>query len=327
MGRKPPNIQKGLKTVLTKLIRNISIIAIGLALVLVFLAYAGIRINDFEAILQWKGAVASVALIIANIVLYELWLNNGREDGRVEEHYKTTIETYDHKSKDLDNSVMQQFIDWETKRREKVEENQKNKLLTAIQAIIDNPKTTEKERKKLIKKRDKLEKREIHVDMPYYTAEEFDKLRYSTRDINPKEYKPGDTKKLLTKKRSSKYTMVIIFSLISFNLLGIGFTGDWLGAVIMTIIALVSLLMSIVSGFSLGYRAITITDYGVYRTANEFIDKAKAWATQKKVSLYRKEPEFIFPVDALDQEDYYCPTIEEAFAEDVPKQKTEIIIE
>lgn len=327
MGKKikPLNPQVAIKSVLTKLIKNISIIAIVLALVIVYLAYSGIRLNDLEGILQWKGTVASVALIVANIVLYELWLTNGEEDGRLENHYSTTIKLYESSSKDLDNAVMQQFIDWETRRREAVEQNRRKKEIEKLDNVIANPRIPLNQQKKAIKQRDKLKDTPIRVEMPYTTAEEFDKLRLSVRDSKPKEYKPGDTRKGINRGRRSKYTMTIVFALVSFNMLSIGFSGDWVGALIMTLLALVSIIISIVTGFSAGYKAITITDYGVYRTANEFIDKAITWSTQKKLSLYRKEPEFVFPIDALETEEYYVPTIEEAFID--PVKPMEITIE
>lgn len=325
--------QETVKTALTKLIKNISIIAIGLVLVLVFLSYAGVELKELDAILQWKGSVPSIILLISNIILYELWLKNGQDNGRGESFYKEEIARYEENSKNLHAETMQEFIDWETARREAVEKNKIDRRLSRIESNLANPHISQKVKAKLKKEKDKLLAYIPKVDIPYETSEEFDKLRFSIKDVNPKEYKPGDTNHWLKGNRVKKYTTTATFSLVGFNILSISFTGEWIGAAIMTLIAISIIAMSIVTGFSAGYRSITITDYGVYRTANEFIDKAKAWSAERGVSLYFEEPKFKFSVHALEpiEEDYYRPSIEEAFPE--PKgyfqlnKEREIIIE
>lgn len=330
---KPTDAQNVVKTVLTKLIKNISIIAIGFVLLLVFLSYAGIELASLETILKWKGTIPSIILMISNIILYELWLKNGQESARGEEHYVNETSLYETQSKNLNNSTMQKFIEWEYERRKATEQHKINREIDNLKEILKRPNLSAKEKKKVNKRIVKLENHIVKVNMPYQNAEEFDKLRYSMLDMNPKEYKPGDTSKALAKNRVRKYMFTITGSLVSFNILTIAFTGNWVGAIIMTLIAVAILAISIVSGFSSGYRSIAITDYGVYHTANEFINKANAWCAERQESLYYVEPEFKFSVRALDEidEDYYVPTIEEAFPE--PKgafelnQKREIIIE
>lgn len=330
---KPMIGQDVVKSILTKLIKNISIIAIFFILLLVFLAYAGIELASWETILQWKGTIPSVVLMVSNIILYELWLKNGQESAKTEDHYVKETSLYEDQSKNINNSTMQKFIEWEYERRKATEQHKINREIDNLREILKRPNLSEREKKKINKKIIKLENAVPKVSMPYQNAEEFDKLRYSMRDIAPKEYKPGDTSKALAKGRTSKYAFTITTSLLSFNVLAIAFTGNWVGAIIMTLIAVAILAIAIVSGFSSGYRSIAVTDYGVYRTANEFIDKANAWCGERQESLYYVEPEFKFSVRALDEieEDYYVPTLEEAFPEPPGafelNQKREIVIE
>lgn len=334
MGKKPfdQRAQDGIKNVVAKMIQNISIIAIFIAIGVVTLAYSGAEFNDISAAITGGFAVSSGLLMISNIVIYELWMRNGQENGRKEQDYIDTVAEFESKSKNIHSGTMQEFIVWEEARRYDVE---KRKLEAAIKKLTDKlaqKDLSDKARTNIIIKRQRLQDHIIEIDMPYKVAEEFDELRYSIKDVKSKEYKPNDTRRFLKKNRIKKYILTATFTIFSINLIVMGTTtkSGW-GVVLAVALATVALIISIVTGFSNGYSSIMVSNLGVYKTANDFINKAIGWCERKNISLYYKEETYEFSVYALDKtfnasnvdlpEDYYRPTLEESFG------RQEVIIE
>lgn len=286
------------KTVIQKLILNISIYAIFISLAVVVLAYAGLDFNISTSLVM-KVAVPSVLLCISNLIIYELWLRNGAANARNEQEYKDLLMNYSNESKDINEDIMQEFLDAEYNRRYKVEEDKINTLINKCEKqseylnkqLADKPKTIVIKARlvyntKLIKKLYKhLDN--ISVDMPYSKSEEFDQLRYTANDAKYKEYKPNDTAKFLTKHRIKKYAMLITGCLVGINILSISLNGsNWLIAIFMGVLAAISLISSLVMGFSNGYNSISISSVGVYKTGLSFIEKAKAYCNKNNKQLY-----------------------------------------
>ena len=295
---------KVLKNAVQKIIANISIIAIFIALGIIAMSYAGLT---FDITIQIVASVAvpSIILAISSIIIYELWVRSGIENARSEQEYVDLQITYQEKSKNLDNAVMQEFIDAEKERRYKVEEKRLSdeieKLESVIKALENSlPEKTNKKdswttkitklRLKLSRKRLKdLEQKKdsIHINMPYTYSEQFDELRYNTADYKFREYKPSDTATFMRKKRRRKYIWTITLTIVGINLINPHIGGqNWFIALFMTCIAAISLLISLFGGFSNGYNSIAIYNTGVYKTAIDFIGKAKAYCDKYGKQLY-----------------------------------------
>lgn len=304
--KKPMNANKVLKSTIQKVVANISIIAIFIALGIIAMSYAGLT---FEVTFQIVAnvAVPSVILAISSIVIYELWVHTGIENARSEEEYINLQENYERVSKDIDNRVMQEYIDAEKKRRYEVEENRLSDEIDKIQHIIDtlNDSLSEKTDKKdtwsskITKLRLKSCKRKlkelsqkkdnIKVNMPYTYSEQFDELRYDVADYKFKEYKPSDTAAFMRKKRRSKYIWTITLTLVGINIVSPHIGGqNWFIALFMTCIAAISLLFSLIGGFSNGYTSIATYNTGVYKTAIDFISKATIYCERNEKCLYCK---------------------------------------
>ena len=280
------------KNVLSSLIRNISFIAIFIVLIIVTVAALGATFDLAGALAVGLG-VASVLLLIGSIILYELWLRNGQEEGKQEEEFIKARDHFLEQSKNIHNQTLQDFIEWEKARRYNVEKYKLDKAIENIDEHIAkcSDETQGKRKRKLLAKRQILIDHVIEVDMPYILAEEFDELKYSVNDTKVKEYKPNDAKVTLIGKRLKKYAASTVFSLFSVNLIflaSITFTWQVLFVVLM---AIVSIIIAIVTGFSTGYNLIMKNSLGIYNTANDFIDKAKTWCDIKQISLYYKEKE------------------------------------
>ncbi len=333
--------QDVIKNAVTRMIQNISIIAIFIAIGVVTLAYSGAEfIFNIEGGLTGRIVVSSVLLMISNIVLYELWMRNGQQKGREEKSYIDTLSEFEGKSKNIHSGTMQNFIEWEAARRFDVEKRKLNKEIEKLTEKLKQKDLSEKAKADIIIRRQKLQDHIIEIDMPYKVAEEFDELRYSVNDSKMKEYKPDDTRKFLKKHRIQKYILTATFTTFSINLIVMGtMTGDWWSILLAVSMAIITIVISIVIGFSNGYSAIMVSSLGVYKTANDFIDKALGWCQRKNISLYYTEEACDFSVYALDNldpdieepEDYYKPTLKEAFPEPVGalelNNKREIIIE
>lgn len=280
-------VQGVVKSAIQKVILNISIIAIFIALGVVALAYAGLDF-DLATGIVWKVAVPSVILSISNIILYELWLRNGAESARSEKEYQDLQSTYNKKSKNLNEDIMQEFLDAEEERRYKVEEKRLEQLIERTEKLISTAnkkfrlKYLNKKLQKLIKLKDN-----IVIKLPYTRSEQFDELRYTIKDNKFKEYKPNDTQIYLRKQRSKKYMFTLTFTLFGINIISItASASNWLVALFMTILAAVMLLMSLVMGFSAGYTSINVYSAGIYKTALSFIDKAQAYCLKYNKTLY-----------------------------------------
>jgi len=313
---------KKVKNIVTQLIKNISVIAIFLILILVILTSLGAEFS-LKGFLQSGFGVSSVLLAIGNILLYELWLRNGQNNGREETQYKDCLDEFQKKSKNISAERMQMFIEFEKQRRYEVEEKKLVKEIEHINKLLGKKTLSEKARKRLEKKKQILEDHVIIVDMPYKVSEELDGLRYAMRDSRKKEYKPSDFKKYLRAQRSLKYLMTSFFTTFSINLIVMGsINGHWWEALLSFLIAIVCIIISVVTGFSNGYHSIAVTSFGVYQTANDFIDKAISWCTKEGFSLYYAddEEEVIYkktiesiPFTIDEPEDYYRPTLMEVF--------------
>jgi hypothetical protein len=85
--------------------------------------------------------------------------------------------------------------------------------------------------------------------------------------------------------------MIITFTLIGMTAVYPVFSAEYgiLEAIFMTILGAGSLVFSLVSGFSNGDHSIRVVSTGVYKTANEFIEKANGYCTKEKKFLYYKQ--------------------------------------
>lgn len=291
-----------IRNAVTTLIKHISIIFIFVALGVIALLYLGPEITLATQIV-FRLAVPSVVLAVSITILYELWIKNGRQTAFEETDYQERLLTYSAKSEGLSYEIMQEFLDKEHDRRYKVEYDRLTRIIDREQVLLSkleetsDPKLRHKFKIWKVKKRMMLSinaRNTIKVFMPYEKSEEFDYLRYNIQDIVYKEYSPSDTTKHLAKARAKKYMFAYTFAILGFNLLSIGGAmGNIWVAIIMTVLAAVSLMYAVVSGFSVGYYNIKTINTGVYNTAISFIDQAVAYCKKCGKDLYYKgETEF-----------------------------------
>lgn len=308
------NTQEIVKNTLQKIIKNISIIAIFLSLLLILMTYLAPELK-FDINLITKMAVSSVILCLSNMLIYELWVKNGSDNAREETDYQTLLKTYDKKSDGMNYDTMQLCIDHEEKRRYDVEYDRLTRIIDRDTNLLEKLEVIEYEKVEVegqvpteIKKKasEKLRiwylKRKISrltkardtivIKLPYAKSEEFDYLRYNLEDSIYKEYAPNDTKRYLGSHRMKKYIFIVTFTMIGINILSFGasFGQNILMAIFMTMLAAVSIILSLVTGFSNGYHSIKIVSTGVYKTANEFIDRSIAYCKTIGKDLYYKEP-------------------------------------
>ena len=330
--KKDPYSKMGdtVKNVLTQLIKNISIVAIFILLFLVVFASLGAEFS-LEGFFKSSLGVQSVLLGVGTIILYELWCRNGETNGKSEQDYIDTVKSFQELSKNINPEKMQLFIEAEKQRRYKVEEKQIIKDIENIDKQLEKKTLSKMARRYLLRKRQKLEDHVIVVDMPYKVSEEIEGLRVAIKDPYKKEYKPNAMRYYLGKRRVKKYFSTVFFAVFSVNVIIMGgIKGTWLDVILALAIAVCSIMMAVVGGFVSGYRSITIFSFGVYQTANEFINKAISWCTKEGYSLYYEDGEkeesdqnlLNFIPELIDEpEDLYRPTISEVFG--IP----EVIIE
>lgn len=312
------------KNVLTKIIKHISIIAIFMAIAVMTVLYFGPEVSlDFRFFTRLT--VASIVLCISIIIIYELWSKTGQDKAKTEKEYTELLTEFDRLSTNIDYATMQEYLDYEEKRRYNVEYDKYTKLiirdsdlLKKIQDDIQTRKETaskldpnKKSDKKLLRKllhvsledrwkiklltkriKDNNKRRtSIYIKLPYVKSEEFDYLRYNVNSEGFKEYTPDDTKKYMRVHRTKKYIQSVTLALFGVNMLSFGSTvsGNYWYAAIMTLLTIVSLVAAVVSGFSVGYKSIAIVSTGVYKTANEYINKAVVYCERNQKDLYYKE--------------------------------------
>lgn len=291
-----PKKQAGetVKKAVQKIIANTSIIAIIAAVFVIALSYAGLTFElSFKLVINIF--IPSVILAISAIIVYELWIRNGIENARNEEDYKILLAEYDRRSTNLDLATMQKYIDYEKKRRYDVEYSRLSNSIEKLESSIEKLKelklnafdkvklkTKKHNLKKLIKAREN-----IYIDMPYYSSEQFDQLRYHTSVTTVKEYKPNDTSKFMRKHRFEKYAKILTTTLVGLNSFTATIGGkNWGIAVFMTLLAILALFGAVVSGFTTGYNSVAISSTGVYKTAINYIVKAKAYCLANNLELY-----------------------------------------
>ena len=283
--------QRLVKSTINKVISNISIFAVFLALGVVCLCYAGLTF-DISAEIVITVAVPSVVLAVSSIVIYELWVKNGIQNAKEEQAYIDLIETYEKQSKDINSEVMQEFIEAEKQRRYEVEEKKLNTEIDRVNKLMTHLDPSYKLNKLRVKwlqhKLCRLHKEldNIIIDMPYLYSEQLDQLRYNAGNTQCKEYKPNDTAVYIRNKRIRKYTFLITTTLVGFNAITPTIGGQhWLIAIFMTVLSGIALLASLISGFSHGYQSISVSSTGVYRTALSFIEKADAYCEKYNKQL------------------------------------------
>lgn len=295
------------KNTIVTMIKYISTISIFVSLGLILLLYLGPEIN-LAAGLVFRLAVPSVVLSISVTIVYELWVTNGRNNAYQEIEYQDLLKQYAAKSENLHYPTLQEFLDHERERRYQVEYDRLSRILTREEELLskieqhielrksNGHKTKFRDRydrwqsKTIIRKVAKM-RDTIKVTMPYEKSEEFDYLRYNLQDIVYKEYSPNDTKKHLAKARTKKYIKTFTFTILGLNILSIGGTmGNIWVAIIMTSLAAVTLIYSVVQGFSTGYNNIKIVSTGVYKTGNSFLDQAVAYCKREGKELYYRGP-------------------------------------
>lgn len=296
MSKQTVNGNKLVKNTLNKLIKNISYIAIFLAMGLIILLYAGPEITLNTKIVV-KLAVPSVVLAISITTIYDLWVTNGQRSASSEPGYQELLELYSKKSDGLHHPTLQDFLNYESDRRYQVEYDKLTRIIEREQSILDKNLVRPKSFKlRMAIRRNKhviaihmKARNNIVIKMPYDKSEEFDYLRYNIQDVEYKEYAPMDTKKHLRGKRAAKYVKTFTSAVVGLNLISIGGTmGDIWTAIIMSVVAGVLLLLSVIGGFSTGYKNINIVSTGVYKTGNSFIDQAVAYCIRENKDLYYK---------------------------------------
>ena len=319
--------QKLIKTTIQKLISKISIIAVFAALIVVGISYAGLTFSITLNVVV-SVAIPSIILAISCIILYELWIKTGRDDARSEKEYTDLLAEYQKSSNNLNEEVMQEFIEAEKQRRYNVEYNKLTHEIDRIAKIIAMLEGLDK-RNKLEDIRLSINKRRlvkltkarecIVIDMPYTYSEQFDQLRYAADESKLKEYKPSDTAVYLSRRRANKYTTILTTTLIGLNIVSPAIGGqNWFIALFMTLLSAIALISSLISGFSTGYNSIAVSSTGVYKTALNFISKAEAYCTKYKKQLrygaieeISDIPEEINKVEEIEQ-----PQVEEVKAEE-----------
>lgn len=285
------------KNTLNTIIKHISVIAIFVSVSLILILYLGPEINLATA-LVFRLAVPSVVLTVSSLVIFELWVTNGRRSAFEEQTYVDLLTVYADKSDGLYYPTLQKFLDWERDRRFEVAHDRLSRKLEREEAVLKKLEANDSKRwrdkwnrmaTRVAIRKYKRQLDTIKISMPYEKSEEFDYLRYNIQDIVYKEYSPSDTKHHLTQARASKYVRTTTVTLVGLNILSIGGTmGDVWVALIMTFFALVSLLLSVIRGFSVGYNNIKVVNTGVYKTANSFLDQAVAYCKREGKELYYK---------------------------------------
>ena len=292
-------LNQGVKNAVNKMIKNISVIAVFVSLGIIALLYIGPDIQ-FTSEVVFRLAVPSFVLAISVTIIYELWVTNGRRTGREEQEYIDLLAKYAVKSDKLHYPTMQDFLDYERDRRYDVEYDRLTRMLEREQSLLDKLKNTEIKKKfdnfriylcekrirKITRARDT-----IKIKMPYEKSEEFDYLRYNVNDVIYKEYRPGDAKAHMAKRRAKRHSLAITFVLVGLNILSIGGSmGNLWVALIMTVLAAFSIMFAIVTGFSDGYNNIKVVSTGVYKTAVSFCDQAVAYCIREDKDLYYNGP-------------------------------------
>lgn len=279
------------KNTVNKMVKNISIIAIFVSIAITALLYLGPNIT-LNTSLVFRLAVPSVILALSLIVIYDLWITNGKQVGYDEPDYQALVKDYHGKSDNLNYSVMQEFLDFERKRRHDVEfEVIQSKIDREVSILNKIDVKDEKRIKKVNKYISKLKQaqRDIVVSMPFTRSEEFDYLRHAQNDIVYKEYSPNDTKMHLIAARTRKYISTIFLTVVGFNAISIGGErGDIWPAIIMTLLAMISLMFAVVSGFTTGYNNISVVSTGIYNTANSLLDQANGYCREHNKELYHQ---------------------------------------
>ena len=319
--------QKLIKSTIQKLIAKISIFAVFAALIIVGISYAGLTFSISLKIIV-SVAVPSIILAASCIILYELWIKTGKDDAKSEKDYIELLKEYQLKSSNINEDIMQDFIEAEKQRRYKVEYNRLTHEIERVTKVINiltnisKPTKLETIRLTIIKKRlVKLTKaREcIIIDMPYTYSEQFDQLRYAADESKLKEYKPNDTAIYVSGRRARKYTMIITTTLVGLNIVSPSIGGqNWFIALFMTLLSAIALVSSLISGFSTGYNAIAVSSTGVYKTALNFISKAEAYCEkynkQLRYSINDKMSEI--PDEIKNVNETEQPQVEEVKAEE-----------
>ena len=319
--------QKLIKTTIQKLISKISIIAAFAALIVVGISYAGLTFSITLNVVV-RVAIPSIILAISCIILYELWIKTGRDDAKGEKEYTDLLTEYQNSSNNLNEEVMQEFIEAEKQRRYNVEYNKLTHEIDRIAKIITMLEGLDK-RSKLESIRLSINKRRIVkltkarecivIDMPYTYSEQFDQLRYAADESKLKEYKPNDTAVYLNRRRADKYTKILTTTLIGLNIVSPAIGGqNWFIALFMTLVSALALISSIVSGFTTGYNSIAVSSTGVYKTALNFISKAEAYCIKYHKQLRYSVIEEIsnIPEEIKKVEETEQPQVEEVKAEE-----------
>lgn len=319
--------QKLIKTTIQKLISKISIFAVFAALIVVGISYAGLTFSITLNVVV-SVAIPSIILALSCIILYELWIKTGRDDARSEKEYTDLLAEYQKSSNNLNEEVMQEFIEAEKQRRYNVEYNKLTHEIDRIAKIITMLEGLDK-RNKLEDIRLSINKRRlvkltkarecIVIDMPYTYSEQFDQLRYAADESKLKEYKPSDTAIYLSRRRANKYTTILTTTIIGLNIVSPAIGGqNWFIALFMTLLSAIALISSLISGFSTGYNSIAVSSTGVYKTALNFISKAEAYCIKYKKQLrygvieeISDIPEEINKVEEIEQ-----PQVEEVESEE-----------
>lgn len=286
--------QKLIKSTIQKLISKISIIAIFAALIIVGISYAGLTFNITLKVIV-SVAIPSIILAISCIIIYELWIKTGKENAKSEKEYTELITEYQKQSANLNEEIMQEFIEAEKQRRYNVEYNRLTHEIDRITKIVTMleqlKKPTKLEQVRLSINKHRLVKlikaREcIVIDMPYTYSEQFDQLRYAADESKLKEYKPNDTALYINARRAKKYTTIITTTLIGLNIVSPSIGGqNWFIALFMTLLSALALISALVSGFTTGYNSIAVSSTGVYKTALNFISKAEAYCNKYNKQL------------------------------------------
>ena len=319
--------QKLIKTTIQKLISKISIFAVFAALIVVGISYAGLTFSITLNVVV-SVAIPSIILALSCIILYELWIKTGRDDARSEKEYTDLLAEYQKSSNNLNEEVMQEFIEAEKQRRYNVEYNKLTHEIDRIAKIITMLEGLDK-RNKLEDVRLSINKRRlvkltkarecIVIDMPYTYSEQFDQLRYAADESKLKEYKPSDTAVYLSRRRANKYTTILTTTIIGLNIVSPAIGGqNWFIALFMTLLSAIALISSLISGFSTGYNSIAVSSTGVYKTALNFISKAEAYCVKYKKQLRYGVIEEIsdIPEEINKVEETEQPQVEEVKAEE-----------
>ena len=325
-----------IKNALNTLIKYISIIAVFVALGVIVLLYAGPELNLASGFV-FRLAVPSIVLSISVVIIYELWIVNGRRSASEEQEYQDLLLTYGTKSENLHYPTAQEFLNSEYSRRYEVEFNRltrklerENELLVKIEPLFHKdakrkPTLRDVYERWLCKRNIRILTRSlstIRVTIPYEKSEEFDYLRYNIQDIVYKEYAPEDAVKHLNRARTKKYVNTITFTLVGFNIFTVGGSmGNMWVAIIMSSLAAVTLVMTVVSGFSAGYYNVKVVSTGIYKTANSFLDQAVAYCKRTGKDLYYKGPTEFRTLPILTS---LLPTIVEKETDIFTKAATEV---